>query len=225
MTSYRHRSQVPSRSWSFASAVPGQMTHLVASLTLNSANSCVMQGASCTQRKVSMVLFVLPSILLVVVITITVVIVVVISVVVVVAIVGVVVVVVGSSVPSINKLSFVIVGSFSCYLSSARPGVLKTFDDESEYNHGGYPEMNVLTSIRKGISRINIGDSDNTGDGGKTAGRAIIAWGDGIASYACITFIYGSLIASEVKRYLVKLSEESGVPLRLGNSPVKPRYS
>ncbi|GKF22678.1 hypothetical protein Tco_0075000 [Tanacetum coccineum] len=84
------------------------MTYLVASLTLDNANSYVMQGASCTQRKVSMVLFVLPSILLLVVIV-TVVIVVVIPVVVVVAIVGVVVVAVGSSVPSINKLSFVIV--------------------------------------------------------------------------------------------------------------------
>ncbi|GJR00206.1 hypothetical protein Tco_0523190 [Tanacetum coccineum] len=104
--------------------VPGQMTHLVASLTLNSANSCVMQGTSCTQRKVSMVLFVLPSILLVVVIVVTVVIVVVIPVVFVVAVVEVVVVVVGSSVPSINKLSFVIVGPFSCYWSSACPGVL-----------------------------------------------------------------------------------------------------
>ncbi|GJU37608.1 hypothetical protein Tco_1185962 [Tanacetum coccineum] len=81
-------------------------------------------GASCTQRKVSMVLFVLPSILLLVVIVVTVVIVVVIPLVVVVAIVGVVVVVVGSSVPSINKLSFVIVGSFSCYWSSICPGVL-----------------------------------------------------------------------------------------------------
>ncbi|GJW12918.1 hypothetical protein Tco_1578745 [Tanacetum coccineum] len=28
----------------------------------------------------------------------------------------------------------------------------------------------------------NIGDSDNTRDGGKTAGRAIITWGGGIAS-------------------------------------------
>ncbi|GJT53138.1 hypothetical protein Tco_0988192 [Tanacetum coccineum] len=36
----------------FASAVPGQMTHLVAISTLDSANSCVMQGASCTQREV-----------------------------------------------------------------------------------------------------------------------------------------------------------------------------
>ncbi|GJS85890.1 hypothetical protein Tco_0752431 [Tanacetum coccineum] len=83
-----------------------------------------MQGTSCTQRKVSMVLFVLPSILLLVVIVVTVVIVVVIPVVVVVAVVGVVVVIVGSSVPSINKLSFVIVGPFSCYWSSACPSVL-----------------------------------------------------------------------------------------------------
>nr|GEY13773.1 hypothetical protein [Tanacetum cinerariifolium] len=92
------------------------MTHLVTSLTPDSENSCVMQGASCTQRKVSMVLFVLPSVMLLVVSVVTVVIVVVISVVVVVvAIVRVVVVVVGSSVSTIKKISLVIVGSFSCY--------------------------------------------------------------------------------------------------------------
>ncbi|GJU18198.1 hypothetical protein Tco_1146164 [Tanacetum coccineum] len=85
-----------------------------------------MQGASCTQRKVSMVPFVfsipfvlswggsissdsfLPSILLLVVIIVTVVIVVVILIVIVVVIVGVVVVVGGVS--SILKLSFVIIG-------------------------------------------------------------------------------------------------------------------
>ncbi|GJR21367.1 hypothetical protein Tco_0969894 [Tanacetum coccineum] len=84
----------------------------------------------------------LPSILLLVVIVVTVVIVVVILVVVVVAIVGVVIVVViigvvvvvtiirvvivvvGNGVPSIIKISFVIVGSFSCYWSSACPCVL-----------------------------------------------------------------------------------------------------
>nr|GEX39271.1 putative ribonuclease H-like domain-containing protein [Tanacetum cinerariifolium] len=68
---------------------------LVTSLTHDSANSCVMQ----------------------------VVIVMVILVVVVVAIVRVAVVVVGSSVSSINKLSLVIVGSFSYYWSSTCPGV------------------------------------------------------------------------------------------------------
>ncbi|GJX84520.1 hypothetical protein Tco_0335294 [Tanacetum coccineum] len=121
-------------------SVPSQITHLVASLTLDSANSCVMQGASCTQWKISMVLFsipfvlswggsissdsFLPSILLLVVIVVTVVIVVVILVVVAVAIVRVVVVVVvGSGVPSIIKLLFVIVGSFSCYWSFACPSV------------------------------------------------------------------------------------------------------
>nr|GEY65289.1 hypothetical protein [Tanacetum cinerariifolium] len=77
---------VASRGWSFASAIPGPITHLVTSLTPDSANSCVMQ-------------------------------------VVVVAIVRVVVVVVGSSVSSINKLSLLIVGSFSCYWSSTCLGV------------------------------------------------------------------------------------------------------
>nr|GEX65577.1 hypothetical protein [Tanacetum cinerariifolium] len=99
------------------------MTYLVTILSPDSANSGVMQGASCIQRKVSMVLFVLPSVLLLVVIVVTIVIVVVISVVVVVVIVGVVVVVVGSSVSSINKLSLMIVGSFSCYWSSTCPDV------------------------------------------------------------------------------------------------------
>nr|GEV38794.1 hypothetical protein [Tanacetum cinerariifolium] len=89
--------------------VPGLMTHLITSLTPDSANSCVMHGASYTQRKVSMVLFVLPHVLLLVVIVVTIVIVMVISVVVVVAIVGVVVVVVGSNVSYINKLSLVII--------------------------------------------------------------------------------------------------------------------
>nr|GEY30097.1 hypothetical protein [Tanacetum cinerariifolium] len=103
--------------------VPGLMTHLVTSLTPDSANSYVMQGASCTQRKVSMVLFVLTSVLLLVVIIVTVVIVIVISIVVFVAIVRVVVFVVGSGVSSINKLSLVIIGSFSCYWSSTCPGV------------------------------------------------------------------------------------------------------
>nr|GEY65233.1 hypothetical protein [Tanacetum cinerariifolium] len=80
------------------------MTHLVTSLTPDSANSCVMQGASCTQRKVSMVLFVLPFVLLLVVIVVTIVIVLVILIFFVFAIVGVVVVVLVSSSNAISKL-------------------------------------------------------------------------------------------------------------------------
>ncbi|GJW92831.1 hypothetical protein Tco_0172503, partial [Tanacetum coccineum] len=117
--------------------VPGQMTHFVASLTLDSLKSCVMQGASYTQRKVSSVPFVfsipfvlkwggsispdsfLSSILLlvvmVVILVVTVILVVVvvtiIGIVIVVMIIGVVVVVIVGGVPSIIKLSFVIVGS------------------------------------------------------------------------------------------------------------------
>ncbi|GJZ42265.1 hypothetical protein Tco_0589151 [Tanacetum coccineum] len=59
----------------------------------------------------------------------------------------------------------------------------------------------------------NIGDSDNTRDGGKTASRAIITWGGRIASYACMFFIYRSSCKGEKtsisKRYLVKSSEDS----------------
>nr|GEZ40198.1 hypothetical protein [Tanacetum cinerariifolium] len=103
-----------------------QMTYLIASLTLDSENSCVMQGASCTQRKVSVVSFgsissdsFLSSILLLVVIMVTIVVVVVtvILVIVVIAIVGVgiVVVIIGivvvvGGVSFILKLLFVIIG-------------------------------------------------------------------------------------------------------------------
>ncbi|GKD38230.1 hypothetical protein Tco_1258437, partial [Tanacetum coccineum] len=44
---------VASSGWPFVLAVPSLMTHLVASLTLDSARSCVMQGTSFTQGKVS----------------------------------------------------------------------------------------------------------------------------------------------------------------------------
>ncbi|GKC98386.1 hypothetical protein Tco_1168661, partial [Tanacetum coccineum] len=107
--------------WPFASTVPGLMTHLVASLTLNSARSCVMQGAFLTQGKASSVPIVfswggnispegfLPSIMLLVVIIVTVAIMIVL-----------VVVVVGGGVSSIIKLSFMIIGSLHiivlCYL-------------------------------------------------------------------------------------------------------------
>ncbi|GJZ97345.1 hypothetical protein Tco_0669798 [Tanacetum coccineum] len=79
---------VASSDWPFVSAVPSQMTHLVANLTLDSARSCIMQGSFLTQGKASSIPFVfswgssispngfLPSILLLVVIIVAVVIVV-----------------------------------------------------------------------------------------------------------------------------------------------------
>ncbi|GJX23227.1 hypothetical protein Tco_0227672 [Tanacetum coccineum] len=81
--------QVASSGWPLVSAVPGLMTHLVASLTLDSARSCVIQGAFLTQGKASKLLGV--------------------DLVAVVVVVVLVVVVVGGS--SIIKLSFVIIGS------------------------------------------------------------------------------------------------------------------
>ncbi|GJZ24505.1 hypothetical protein Tco_0561964 [Tanacetum coccineum] len=60
----------------------------------------------------------------------------------------------------------------------------------------------------------NIGDSDNTGDGGKIVGGGIVTYGGLMASYACMTFIYGSSCKGEktsvAKRYLVKSFEELG---------------
>nr|GEY02007.1 hypothetical protein [Tanacetum cinerariifolium] len=76
-----------------------------------------------------------------------------------------------------------------------------------------------ISSRRKKSQGSNIGDSDNTGDEGKTVTRAIEARGSGIgdsllvALYSCMTFIYASSwkgeMASEAKRYLDKSSEGS----------------
>nr|GEW58076.1 hypothetical protein [Tanacetum cinerariifolium] len=145
-----------------------------------------------------MVLFVLPSILLVVVIVVMVVIVVVISVVVVVAIVGVVVVVVGSSVSFINKLSLVIGDGGTGMGHSTRVSV----------------SLGEISFEGNKSWELNIGDSDNTGDGGKIACREITTWGGGIVSYACMTSIFKSSCkgkkTSMSNRYLVKSFEESG---------------
>ncbi|GJY88234.1 hypothetical protein Tco_0502862, partial [Tanacetum coccineum] len=113
---------VASSSWPFIFVVPGLVTYLVASLTLDSARSCVIQGVFLTQGKASSIPTVfswgnsispdgfLPSILLLLVIIIVVAIVVTVIV---------VVVVVGEGF-SIIKLSFVIIGSLHrivfCYL-------------------------------------------------------------------------------------------------------------
>nr|GEX74032.1 hypothetical protein [Tanacetum cinerariifolium] len=176
---------------------PDLMTHLVTSLTPDSANSYVMQGASCTQRKVSMVLFVLTSVLLLVVIIVTVVIVIVILIVVFVAIVRVVVFVVGSGVSSINKLSLVIIACASRAVAMLLATIYQM----------------AARVINGATNESNIGDSDNTGDGGKITGRAITTWGGGMVSYACMTSIFESSgkgkKTSMSKRYLVKSFEES----------------
>ncbi|GJR66267.1 hypothetical protein Tco_0012332 [Tanacetum coccineum] len=113
---------VASSGWPFVSTVLGQMTHLVASLKLNSARCCVMQGSFLTQGKASCIPTIfswgdninpdrlLPSILLLLVIIVVVAIVVTVTL---------VVVAVGEG-SSIIKLSFVIIGSLHrivlCYL-------------------------------------------------------------------------------------------------------------
>nr|GEW96471.1 hypothetical protein [Tanacetum cinerariifolium] len=117
MKNYQYWLLITPSGWSFVSAVPSQMTHLVASITLDSARSCVMQGAFLTQGMVSSIPSVLssagsirpkgfrPSILLLTVIIVTVAIVVVVVLVIVDTIIGIVVVV---GAPSIIKLAFVI---------------------------------------------------------------------------------------------------------------------
>ncbi|GJW21623.1 hypothetical protein Tco_0032245 [Tanacetum coccineum] len=59
MTNYRYWLLIASSSWSFVSVVPSQMTHLVASITLDSARSCVMQSAFPTQGTISSIPIVL----------------------------------------------------------------------------------------------------------------------------------------------------------------------
>ncbi|GKC01074.1 hypothetical protein Tco_0987210 [Tanacetum coccineum] len=113
--------QVASSGWPFVFAVLGLVAHLVTSLTLDSARSCVIQSASFTQGKVSNIPTVfswgssispdgfLHSILLVMVIIVAVVVVVVVVVFVVVVAVIVVVVFIGEG-SSIIKLLFMIIG-------------------------------------------------------------------------------------------------------------------
>nr|GEX25018.1 hypothetical protein [Tanacetum cinerariifolium] len=92
--------------YSFASAVPGQMTHLVASLTLDSAKSFV-------------------------------------------------VVVVGG-IPSIIKLSFMIIGSFSCYRSFTWPDVPIGYDGKFWNRYG---DNGMIDSI-EGL--VFLGKSDES---------------------------------------------------------------
>ncbi|GKD67030.1 hypothetical protein Tco_1309138 [Tanacetum coccineum] len=72
-------------------------------------------------------------------------------------------------------------------------GVVDLTSDEDLTDEDGDTRMGdstgVLVSLGDEISsggkksrESNIGDSDNTRDGGKTASRAIITWGGGIAS-------------------------------------------
>ncbi|GJW34139.1 hypothetical protein Tco_0054171 [Tanacetum coccineum] len=58
--------------------------------------------------------------------------------------------------------------------------------DEDPTNEDGDIGVSVslgdeIFSEGKKSQKSSIGDSDNTGDGGKTASRAIITWGGGIA--------------------------------------------
>nr|GEW15062.1 hypothetical protein [Tanacetum cinerariifolium] len=53
MKNYQYWLLIAPSGWSFVSVVPSQMTHLVASITLDSARSCVMQGAFLTHGTVS----------------------------------------------------------------------------------------------------------------------------------------------------------------------------
>nr|GEZ17927.1 hypothetical protein [Tanacetum cinerariifolium] len=74
--------------------------------------------------------------------------------------------------------------------------VVDVTDDEDPTNEDGDTGMGDLigVSVSLGVEifseekksrESNIGGSDNTGDTGKTVGRAIIAWGGGMESYAC----------------------------------------
>nr|GEW08085.1 hypothetical protein [Tanacetum cinerariifolium] len=121
MTNYIYWVLIASSGWSFIFTVSGYVTHPVASLTLDSARSCMMHSAFLTQGTVSSIHIIFswgdsigpegfwPSILLLTVIIVAVAIVVTVVLVVVAAIIGTVTAVV--EVPSIIKLAFVIIGS------------------------------------------------------------------------------------------------------------------
>nr|GEU93499.1 ribonuclease H-like domain-containing protein [Tanacetum cinerariifolium] len=72
--------------------------------------------------------------------------------------------------------------------------ILKFKTSRDRYGNNG---MSDSTGVSVSLGEIflkrnkswesNIGDSDNTGDGGKIAGRAITTWGGEMVSYACMT--------------------------------------
>nr|GEZ37449.1 hypothetical protein [Tanacetum cinerariifolium] len=222
------------------------MTYLIACMTLESANSCAMQGASCTQMNVYVVSFssissdsFLPSIMLLVVIM------AIVGVVIVVVIIGIVVVVGGVS--SILKLLSVIIGfeavkfpsillevplglvfllgllvfsmvaacasqataiplAINCQMSGG--GVINLTSDEDPTDEDGDAKMDdstgVFASLDCEISSRGkkSGKSYSDNKGGITVGEAIKACSGGIfnslvASYACMTSIYGSSFKGE----------------------------
>ncbi|GJT89101.1 hypothetical protein Tco_1070818 [Tanacetum coccineum] len=66
-------------------------------------------------------------------------------------------------------------------------GVVDLTGDEDPTDEDGDIGVSVSLGVEiflegKKFQESNIGDSDNTRDGGKTVGRAIITWGGGIAS-------------------------------------------
>ncbi|GKA89840.1 hypothetical protein Tco_0811652 [Tanacetum coccineum] len=212
--------KVVSSGRSFGFAVLGQMTYLVASSTLDSARSYVMQGASCTQGTVSSIPIVgsissegfLSFILLLVVIIVTVVIVAVILVVVVVVIVGVVTVVTIIGIVEFLLVLSLLGMSVFCHgkqlvfqsnnntIRSSRTGSLPSdrgmihneLSNFAKVIPTGVSWLSGANLLGKKCQDSNIGDSDNTGNGGKIVGGAIRACGGicnslSIASYACMT--------------------------------------
>nr|GEW35546.1 hypothetical protein [Tanacetum cinerariifolium] len=160
----------------------GQVTHLVASLTLDKARSCVMQVTSSAPGTVSNVPTIyswggsissdnfLPSILLLMEIGVAVVIVVVVIV---------MVVIVGGESSPIIKLSFVIVGFEAVTFPSILQGnpLMKTSIIFSEFNtmvgHKTANSWNVLTKKSQGLNS----DDGNTRGGSKKVGGALGAGG------------------------------------------------
>ncbi|GJT66973.1 ribonuclease H-like domain-containing protein [Tanacetum coccineum] len=150
-----------------SSAVLGQMTYLVQSSTLDSERTYVHAGCTFQHTgRISPNSF-LSSILLLVVIIVMVVFVIVVLVVVVIMIYRVVIVVVFGivvvvgGVSSIFKLSFVIVDSFSCYWSSACPGVLVSIVNIAMLAACAFKagEMPSLISCRM-AAKVMVGVSD-----------------------------------------------------------------
>nr|GEW12196.1 hypothetical protein [Tanacetum cinerariifolium] len=123
-----------------------------------------------------------------------------------------------------SVISCRITASVIAGVADSAGGIINLIDDKDPTNEDGDAEMDDSTGVLVSLGEISlegkkyweldIGDCDNTGDGGKTAGRAIINWGGKIALYACMASIYGSSCKGEKismsKRYLLKSFEVLG---------------
>nr|GEV77262.1 hypothetical protein [Tanacetum cinerariifolium] len=120
----------------------------------------------------------------------------------------------GSNERNESRLNIISCSKAQEYMSKGCHVFLANITSTKDEDKSKGKRLEDVPVIREFPEESDIGDCDNTGDGSKTAGKAIITWGGEIALCACMASIYGSSCKGEKismsKRYLVKSFEELG---------------